>query len=96
VESTQLAAGVKVAVLSVYITVPATGAPPAVTVNVAPVMVVDSIASENVTVMGDDSPTPVAPEAGETERTEGFVTSELICRVTEAVPPVRTIVACPR
>ena len=77
-------------------TVPGTEDPPETTVTVSPVTVVLSIASENVTVTGEETATPVAPDTGETDRTVGGVTSALIWIVTEAVPPVRTVVACPR
>jgi hypothetical protein len=87
---------VKVAVLSIYPTVPGTGVPPETTVNVAPVTVAGFIASENVTVTVEVAATPLASDAGETDRTEGGVTSALIWRITDAVPPVRTVVACPR
>jgi hypothetical protein len=91
-----LPVGVKVAVLSMYPTVPGTEVPPETTVNVAPVSVVLSIASENVTVTGEVTATPVAPDIGDTDRTVGTVTSALIWMVNEAVPPVRIVVACPR
>ena len=73
-EDASAAVGVNVAVFvgESYVTVPATEPSPAfVTVKLELVIVVGSIARENVALIGAVTDTPVAPEAGDVELTVG-------------------------
>ena len=71
VEGERSAAGVKVAVMPAYLTVPETAVAPCFTVKVAALMVVGSIASLNVALMVLLTPTFVAASAGSVEETVG-------------------------
>jgi hypothetical protein len=69
------AAGVNVAVVPLYATVPATPAPPgSATVKVEVVIEAEFIAMVNVAVTVVLMRTPVAPWAGVTDATPGMVT----------------------
>ncbi len=72
----RLAVGVNVATLELTLTVPATGAPPAVdSLKVAAVRVDFSIPSEKVTLTVELTPTEVAPLDGDVAETTGGVVS---------------------
>ena len=69
------AAGVNVAVVALYATVPETWVVPFIRVNVADVTVEAFKVSLKVAVIGEFSPAPVAVSAGFTDETVGGVTS---------------------
>jgi hypothetical protein len=90
VPAARLLAGTNMAVLLFTITVPATGAPPAVRIRVklAALSVEFVIASEKVADTEEFSATPAAALAGDVSDTVGGVVSEVVVAVVSGMAEV--------